>query len=372
MRHPPQPLALAVVTACAAVLVAGCTAPASSNLPPVASFDLGREVVEVGETVVFNGNASHDPEGDISTYQWNFGDGSLPQVNSVVSHAYAVHGTYAVTLTVTDIQGASNIHAANLTVNAPPTAILDASPGPYFAKEPIAFSAAFSHDPDGRIAAFAWSFGDGATASASEVAHAYSDTGQFDVGLDVTDNNGAHARATLTVFADLHTYNVEFTERTNQLPESRNFTIANQTKTTTVEVFQLNITKIVFRLNWTDVLPPSFLGSPNDVIRMSVTSPEGALQTAEGNWDNITLEFNLNAIPSPVQTRAATPGDVPAVLGDAYLGQKGRGVWVIEITAVDLNGGVVDGQSGFVPEPLFFWRLTTAVTTYEAVPQQIA
>jgi hypothetical protein len=289
----------------------------------------------------------------------------------VVAHRYGASGTYAVALTVTDEQGSSNTHAANITVNAVPTAVLDVSPGPYFAKEPISFSAAFSRDTDGRIAAFSWTFGDGTTASTSEVAHAYMDTGAYDIALEVTDDRGATARAETTLFADLHTYDVEFTESTSGLPDARNFTLANQTKTTTVEVFLLNLTKIVFTLTWMDVLPPRPLGPPNDHIRMTVTSPEGASQTADGDFDNITLEFNLNAVPPPVQTRAATPGDVPAVLGEAYVGQKGRGVWVVEITAVDLNGGIIDGESGFVPEPLFFWTLTTEATTYEASPTQI-
>jgi PKD repeat protein len=366
VQHSPQRVGVAVFTAAAAVLVAGCTAPAGSNLPPVAAFDLAREVVEVAELVVFNGNGSHDPEGEIATYQWNFGDGSLPEVNSVVAHAYPVHGTYTVTLTVTDIQGASNTHAANLTVNAPPTAILDVSPAPYFAKEPIAFSASFSHDPDGRIASFAWDFGDGATASSAEAAHAYGDTGQFDVSLVVTDDHGANARATVTLFADLHTYDVEFVERTNSLADIRNFTLANMTKTTTIEVFQLNITQITVTLELLHILPEG--ADPGDVVRLSVTSPEGASQTVEGSG-NFTLSFNLNAIPSPVQTRAATPGDVPGILGAAYIGEKGRGVWVVEITAVQL-GSFRDG--GFVPEVLIAWQLHTTVTTYEAVPQQIA
>lgn len=365
MQRSPSHSALAALAAVFAVFVSGCTGPNATDQPPVASFDLQRDVVEVDELLVFSGNLSHDAEGPISTYQWNFGD-LVQESGPVVSHRYSASGSFTVTLTVADAVGNVNSHAANLTVNAPPTAILDVSPGPYFAKEPISFSAQFSHDPDGRITSYLWTFGDGATASSQDVAHFYTDTGEFTILLDVTDDRGAHARATTSLFADLHTYNVAFEERSNNLPDVNNFTIANMTKTSTVEVFQLNVTLVTMRLDILRVLPEGT--DSGDVIRFTVTSPEGASQVIEGSA-NFTLSFNLNAIPSPVQTRAATPGDVPGILGDAYLGQKGRGVWVVEVTAVQL-GTIRDG--GFIPELIIGWQLHTTVTTYEATPTQIA
>lgn len=361
-------VSLAALAILAAVVSAGCTGPSTSNQPPVASFDLPKEVVEVNELVLLNGSLSFDEEGKLILYQWNFGDGST-EVGAVVDHRYAASGPYTVTLTVSDEQGAQNAHAANLTVNAPPAAFLDMSPGPYFAKEEIAFSAALSRDSDGRIDSYAWAFGDGASASGATAAHAYGDSGSFTVLLTVVDNHGARADATAALFADLHTYDVTFREDTSQQQPVRNFTLANTTKTVTVEIFPENLTHVSLTLTWRDPLPVQ--GPPNDVIQMRVISPDGPSQVMVGSFDNITLEFNLNGIPSPVQVRAATPGDVPGVLGDAYVGLKGIGVWVVEITPLTLGGGVVQDQ-GFVPEPFFFWTLTTSVTVYEATPTQIA
>lgn len=368
MDAPQRRLTLAALAILGSVVAAGCTGPSSSNQPPVASFEVPKPVVEVNEPVALNGSLSLDAEGKLILYQWNFGDGST-EVGAVVAHAFSASGTYTITLTVSDDQGAQNAHAENITVNAPPTAFLDVAPGPYFAKEEVAFSAALSRDSDGRIDSYTWQFGDGASASGASVAHAFADTGSFEVVLTVADNHGARSNATASLFVDLHTYDVSFAEDTSEQPPVRNFTLANTTKTVTLEVFPENLTRLSVTLAWRDPLP--VMGPPNDVIQMRIISPDGPSQVAVGSFDNITIEFNLNGIPSPVQVRAATPGDVPGVLGDAYIGLKGIGVWVVEITPLELGGGLVEGQ-GFVPEPFFFWTLTTSLTVYEAAPTQIA
>jgi PKD repeat protein len=65
----------------------------------------------------------------------------------------------------------------------------------------VAVDAAGSTDPDGSIAAYEWTFGDGASASGVTANHAYLTTGAFTVTLTVRDNRGATASATRTVTA---------------------------------------------------------------------------------------------------------------------------------------------------------------------------
>lgn len=48
-----------------------------------------------------------------------------------------------------------------------------------------------STDPDGTVTAYAWTFGDGGTASGASASHAYAAAGTYPVGLTVTDNRGA-------------------------------------------------------------------------------------------------------------------------------------------------------------------------------------
>lgn len=53
------------------------------------------------------------------------------------------------------------------------------------------FNASGSSDPDGTIASYAWSVGDGATGSGATVSHTYATGGSYTVTLTVTDNGGA-------------------------------------------------------------------------------------------------------------------------------------------------------------------------------------
>ncbi|CAN5138836.1 hypothetical protein BH09ACT1_BH09ACT1_05760 [soil metagenome] len=89
------------------------TPPPATNAAPTASFT--SSVSNLAATV--NGSASTDSDGSISSYAWNFGDGSTG-AGATSSHTYATAGTYTVTLTVTDNAGATGSVARSLTVTA--------------------------------------------------------------------------------------------------------------------------------------------------------------------------------------------------------------------------------------------------------------
>ena len=69
-----------------------------------------------GSAVSFNGDGSTDPDGDVLTYDWIFGDGASA-IGVAPSHIYTDNGTYTITLTVTDPSGESSTASATVTVN---------------------------------------------------------------------------------------------------------------------------------------------------------------------------------------------------------------------------------------------------------------
>lgn len=73
-----------------------------TNQPPHA--DAGpSQSANVGEIVAFNGSSSSDPDGNILTYLWDFGDGQTGSGANAM-HTYNTAGNYAVSLTVSDGQ----------------------------------------------------------------------------------------------------------------------------------------------------------------------------------------------------------------------------------------------------------------------------
>ena len=87
--------------------------------PPTAAFNPTEATVLAGSALRFDGTQSSDPDGNISTYSWNFGDGAGSGA-SQPTHSYTKPGTYNVSLTVTDNHGASSSVTHQITVIAPP------------------------------------------------------------------------------------------------------------------------------------------------------------------------------------------------------------------------------------------------------------
>lgn len=62
----------------------------------------------LGSPSQFSGSGSSDPDGNVASYAWDFGDGSTATTSSATTqHAYAQQGSYTVKLTVTDDEGCS-------------------------------------------------------------------------------------------------------------------------------------------------------------------------------------------------------------------------------------------------------------------------
>jgi len=71
---------------------------------PLAVFTYEPQHPLVNEIIVFNASESHDLDGYIVSYYWEFGDGTNA-TGMMVEHSYAEAGNYLVRLTVTDDDG---------------------------------------------------------------------------------------------------------------------------------------------------------------------------------------------------------------------------------------------------------------------------
>jgi len=96
------------------------------NDPPVSDAG-GPYSGAVNAEISFMGSNSYDNDGQITTYNWNFGDGSSSsQANP--NHVYTTAGNYTATLTVTDNKGAIATASSSVTVegNTLPIGLADA------------------------------------------------------------------------------------------------------------------------------------------------------------------------------------------------------------------------------------------------------
>ncbi len=90
---------------------------------PIASFTVSPSPAQTGQTVMFNGSASSDPDGAVARYEWDLdGNGSFETDGGTApttSRSYSSPATLTVRLRVTDNLGVASETTRSLQVNAP-------------------------------------------------------------------------------------------------------------------------------------------------------------------------------------------------------------------------------------------------------------
>ena len=78
-----------------------------TNQPAIASFTYLPLAPIVNQTITFNASNSTDSDGNVTNYEWSFGDGNTG-TEKITTHSYSLAGDYIVNLTVTDDDNATN------------------------------------------------------------------------------------------------------------------------------------------------------------------------------------------------------------------------------------------------------------------------
>jgi len=174
----------------------------SGNRPPVAVITSSPTAGYRPLSVTFDGRYSSDPDGSVLTYSWDFADGARSTA-ATPTHGYATLGSYTVTLTVTDIAGATSTNYVVVTVNNRlPTVVAGADLSVVGPGTVVTFSSVGTSDPDtgGRIASYSWNFGDGSpVVSGPRPTHAYGALGTYSAQLTAVDDDGGSASASVTI-----------------------------------------------------------------------------------------------------------------------------------------------------------------------------
>ncbi|MBN1281182.1 MAG: PKD domain-containing protein [Candidatus Thermoplasmatota archaeon] len=176
-----------------------------SNTPPTANFTFTPENVSTTSPLFFT-DTSTDPDGDIVSWLWEFGDGTTSTLQHP-TYQYQNKTDYIVTLNVSDDAGAWNTTSQTITVvNVPPTANFTVAPLRPLIQETVWFNDT-SFDSDGEILSWGWDFGDGNSSTERNATHAYASDGTYTIVLHVTDDDGGTANHStqikVTVVADV-------------------------------------------------------------------------------------------------------------------------------------------------------------------------
>ena len=180
---------------------AACTHPQTGdatitvNPKPVAAFT---------STKVCNGNAtqftdsSKTSSGIISSWSWDFGDGSPLNNTESPVYSYTVPGMHTVTLLVNNSFGCADTIIKTAQVYFNP--IVGFTHNDVCLGDSIYFTNTSTVDSSASIASYLWVFGDGGiTSNAKNPSHYYSVPGTYNVTLVVTTANGCSAVANILV-----------------------------------------------------------------------------------------------------------------------------------------------------------------------------
>lgn len=173
-------------------------------LYPRANFSWTPSIPTSGEIVFFNASTSHDDDGYIQLYEWDWNNDSIYDESFSIpttTHLWASPGNYPVTLRVTDDTALTAIKSYIIQVisNPPPPPVIH---GPDFGYVAVAYTFTTDPiiDPDGDAFYCLWDWGDGTntdwlgpyqSGSSISASHVWMHAGVYEIKAKVKTDEGA-------------------------------------------------------------------------------------------------------------------------------------------------------------------------------------
>ncbi|MFT7898778.1 PKD domain-containing protein [Tenacibaculum ascidiaceicola] len=172
--------------------VNGCTSKATGLIKiviPRAQFSVTSRQGCGPLTVNFTDESTIDGNDTVEEWLWDFGDGNTSTEQNP-THTYESVGIYNVSLTITTvITGLTNTNTKSnfiQVIGANPDFSADVTTG----CDPLTVRFSDATVFYGPPSDWLWDFGDGTTSNISNPKHTYTENGEFDVSLTVTDSDG--------------------------------------------------------------------------------------------------------------------------------------------------------------------------------------
>ncbi len=171
-----------------------------TDIAPRGEISITPSTPATGDTITFDASACYDPNGSITSYEWDFDDGST-DTGVVVKHFFTQEGVKNVSLTLTDNDENSSIVSQQISVSrAEPYAVFVISSEYPEPSVSIEFDGSLSYDLTGAVVSYEWDFGDGTTSTDSILTHIFGAEGNYDVSLTITNERGKTDTRVTTIY----------------------------------------------------------------------------------------------------------------------------------------------------------------------------
>lgn len=177
---------------------------------PQAGFDVSANGGCIGQNFNFT-DTSKKAVGKLAKWQWNFGDGSA-DTNQSPKHSFSASGIFGVSLIITDDNGCKSFanHPQLITVTSPAQVSFDAdNRGGCNVPLQVKFKSNTTR-VNGHSYTYQWQLGGSNTSTQENPVFTYTNMGEYDVKLTVTDDNNCSQSLSKSKFINIGKTKADF------------------------------------------------------------------------------------------------------------------------------------------------------------------